>query len=370
MIQDMPAPIIASHDRAKSDTSTPDTTPVETYPCNAKVESSPGPSLHMSLPHIAVPVPMFAHQLFQPMPATVAPPPPYSTPPPDQPAYGYCDFLYHVGFMQGYFSDIKVNFPIQQTSYALHSIVLARSPFFYRRLLSSGGAEDGMGRLEIEVHGSHEALHTALGHLYRPLAQQDLCYIVSERPQVAAELLQLSDELELDLLQHQILLISTQNLNQHSVYFWISVLVAQTARKPWMDVLDYHIIQFLTSILPGQLDAFPTHSEEHEQIISLGSTTAATVAAKNPGVMDLVHIYAGLPTSYLKRCLEHKDLCVTNVLQRYVFATQVLRAREQMGQRDLSVAMQFQSKGDADILLVKRPSRMFGRWKPKDDDEP
>ncbi|KAI8142568.1 hypothetical protein BJV82DRAFT_145729 [Fennellomyces sp. T-0311] len=269
----------------------------------------------------------------------------------------------------GLFSDITVNVPALQKSYALHSLMLSRSSMLYRQLL--GLVHQHPPVIELDIAASPETIHTVLGHLYRPLTQHDLFFIVNEKPpQMCFELLDAAHELELDSLQNQIIHILPRSFNQNTILYWISTLLSQQQRRPWSDLVDQQIVHYLTSGLPRQLEGSPTstcdHSEEEDEV-KFG--TCVKLPDPTDGwhdtLDDWARLYAELPLEYLKRCLEHKELMVKDSVERYKFAKRVLHFREKMGKRGLAVMLQFSSSdSNTGILIVKKQASKFGRWRP------
>lgn len=237
----------------------------------------------------------------------------------------------------------------------------------YRRLV---GRQPHQTMLEIDLRVSPEAFHTIVGHLYRPLSQQDISFLTNEKPQVCLELLEAAQELELEKLQNQILHVLGQNLNQNSVFYWMAAVIHAVPHRRWVDVLDQHVLQYLVSVLPAQLGAFETdHDSEGDPSVCLGlrerPACSSLVKRNGQGATELAHIYASLPLQYLKRCLEHREL-VRDSIQRYRFAKQVLHFREQKGRRGLSVVLRFtgDNDGGSGIMIVRKQAYKAGRWDP------
>ncbi|KAI7857227.1 hypothetical protein BDC45DRAFT_533133 [Circinella umbellata] len=328
---------------------------------------------------------------------------------PDQ---NYCDYLYHVGFLQGLFSDITVNVPAVQKSFALHSLILTRSPILYRRLVNLGVHHHHQQHpliMDLDIAASPETIHTIIGHLYRPLTQQDLFFIVNEKPQICFELLDATQELELEALQNHILHVLGMSLNQNNVFYWISSLLStsqhylssstsqQQRKRLWTDLLDQQIVHYLTFGLPKQLIKKQSSSSSTSsppprvtapissftdelsssslQDVNFGTCVQvvdpSTTIEQGEGeecfddIMDAwARVYAELPLKYLKRCLEHKDLMVKSSIERYKFAKRTLYFRSQLGKNGLTVLLQFSRVNNSGILVVKKQSVKFGRWDP------
>lgn len=288
----------------------------------------------------------------------------------------------------GHFSDITVSFSSVQKSYALHRLILARSPMIYRRLMTDTRVQHEKF-LELDIAASFETIHTIIGHLYRPLGYQDLHFIVNENPHLAAELLDAAQEFELDMLSHHLLHLVQHCMNQNTVFFWMDAILSRQ-HQTWLDMVDHYIVHYLTVLLPHQLGSFSSSSPSQETSNDTSSSSSLrfgdctpVLSSKQPlddkatsSTMDLAQLYADLPVKYLKRCLEHEELAVgssstTTLIQRYHFALQVLQYREQKGKRELSVLMQFQREGqEPSILLVKKQALKLGRWQlPQDDND-
>lgn len=334
----------------------------------------------------------------------MTPPPPVPAfPYPEDASQSYCEFNYHTGFQQGIvhaqvmdddgwhyliislsgrFSDISVSFPVQGRTYALHRIIMARSPMLYRQMMvpTTAAGYHHVDLLNINIPGSSEALHTALGHLYQPLSMHGIEYIIlhtqSNQPTArrVCDLIQISDALELPLLHRQLIQIVQQHLSQDTIFSWMNELLrryhplgslsSQNGQKrsaKWMHVMDEIVTSFLIYTLPRQVlqthGHGPNHHWQHQQDASEeeeewanGGNGAAAVVATTPFFLgnnrinmiqgskkdmtlssdynEFVRMYAKIPLLYLKRCLEHKDFLSKNVLWRYAFAKRVLYERE------------------------------------------
>ena len=248
----------------------------------------------------------------------------------------------------------------------------------YRHLITDSRAQHD-NTLELDIAISLETIHTIIGHLYRPLGYQDLHFIVNENLHLAAELLDAAQEFELDMLLHQLLHLVQQCMTQNTVFFWMDAILSRQ-HQTWIEMIDQHMIHYLTVLLPHQMGNFASNETNDTNHTSLrfGDCTPV-LSSKQPldhyhtsSSMDLVHFYADLPIKYLKRCLEHDDLAAgssSTLIQRYHFALQVLQYREQKGKRGLSVLLQFQREGqEPNILLVKKQALKLGHWQPPQDD--
>lgn len=265
-----------------------------------------------------------------------------------------------------------MSFPVQGRIYALHRIVMVRSPMLYRELMAPSTANGYHGNLlHISIPGSSEALHIALGHLYRPLSMHDIEYLMvntqSHQPPIQhiCDLIQIADALELPLLHQQLIQIMQQHLNQDTIVSWMNelrrrhaFLSSQSDNKisaKWMRTLDEIIVHFLIHTLPCQLLQIHGNNTNHWQNgfeeeqnydddsatetllffgtipvnMIQGSNKCMTLSSNKTGRYDeLIHMYARTPLLYLKRCLEYKNLLSKSVLWRYTFAKRVLYERE------------------------------------------
>ncbi|KAI9308493.1 hypothetical protein BJ944DRAFT_156175 [Cunninghamella echinulata] len=261
----------------------------------------------------------------------------------------YCNYLYHVGFLQGHFSDITVSIPSIAKTFALHSLIVSRSPYLYKRLLELEQQDEGASLIELDYGTALvESFHTIFTHLYRPLSRQDITYFANEKPQVCLELIDLAEYLEIPLKETLLHAILSQGFNENSALLWslhlkpyiiidskISLKKSssneqQQYLKPWVRSIDEHLLQYLTRGLPTKLEAFTT-SVKMSGGFTIGKHQAHGYMASKTlplrGMTELAKIYAKLPWCYLKRCLENVDLPVQDSIQRYLFSKKVLQLR-------------------------------------------
>ena len=252
--------------------------------------------------------------------------------------------------------------PALQKSYALHSLILTRSSTLYRQLLGLSMHQHPV--IELDINASHETVHTILGHLYRPLAQHDLFFIVNEKPQMCLELLDAAHDLELDSLQSQLIHTLYRSFNQNNILYWLSAHIAHP--RPYSDLLDQQIVRYLTAGLPRQLEGSPTSTYDRNDEVKFGSCVhLLSTDGWHDAMDDWARLYAELPLDYLKRCLEHRELMVRDSVERYKFAKRVLYFREKLGKRGLAVLLQFSSSdANSGILVVKKQAPKYGRWRP------
>ncbi|CAO3622983.1 unnamed protein product [Cunninghamella blakesleeana] len=280
----------------------------------------------------------------------------------DTGSQAYCNYLYHVGFLQGHFSDVTISIPSISKTFALHSLIVSRSPYLYRRLLDlqQQQDEDESSFIELDYGPALiESFHTIFTHLYRPLSRQDIAYFANEKPQVCLELIDIAEYLEIplkDMLVHAIL---SQGFNENSALLWSMHLkqyiiidsttsfkkkatsssnnnntnsgnVDQQYLKPWVRSIDEHLLQYLTRGLSTKLEAFTT-SVKMSGGFTIGKHQAHGYMASKTlplrGMTELAKIYAKLPWCYLKRCLENPDLPVQDSIQRYLFSKKVFQLR-------------------------------------------
>ncbi|ORX60453.1 hypothetical protein DM01DRAFT_1404718 [Hesseltinella vesiculosa] len=309
----------------------------------------------------------------------------------------YCNYLYHVGFLQGNFSDITLSIPSIGKQFALHSLIMSRSPTLYRQLLAQTPSQEPMV-MTLEHKGiGEEAFQVVLTHLYRPLTHPELLYLVTERASLALEMMRLSDEWELplkDMLLHTLL---SHGQSEASAREWARLLAPHLENqtrdaKPllsWLRPLDDQLVQFLIRGLPAKLEAFSTSVRMSGGLLIGKHQANGYMASKTPalrGINDLANVYATLPWIYLKHCLEHPDLPVQDTIQRYWLAGKVLDRRVQLfgPQPPLMRILQFhdtdKNNEDADImsltLACASRQRQAGKWDPslydpvlEDDDD-
>ncbi|ORZ00387.1 hypothetical protein BCR43DRAFT_139603 [Syncephalastrum racemosum] len=276
-------------------------------------------TLFQSLP------PAMTHPLLPPPPP---PPPPPSIPPSftrssapipyDTHQSAHFDYLYHVGFVQGLFSDVTIAVNGLHETYASHSLILARSSVLYRHLRN---LDPNHRLLCLDLAISSESFCIILGHLYRPLSHHDITSFVTEKPHLCAELLDAAESLELDMLQNHFLHVIGQTMSQNNFFRWILLLRTYQNHPParWINELDTLLVRFLTRSLPQQFEK----GSIVDVSISFGSTNASgadMASSSNAGMLDLARVYSRLPLKYLKRCLEHPDLVIHGTLLRYRFA--------------------------------------------------
>ncbi|KAI8329677.1 hypothetical protein BC941DRAFT_442539 [Chlamydoabsidia padenii] len=251
----------------------------------------------------------------------------------------YCDFLYHVGFLQGRLADTFLTIPALNKTYSLHALVVARSPTLHRLLVSTDQQQQSTTktgnkyRLEItDMPGSviEEALYATLGHLYRPMMLPDIMYLFA-RPRVLLSILDVADYLDIQPLTMMIYDALGHEWNLETILFWLPYLSSSSSGASF----DYGV-HYLTLTLPQQLESFHYNGD----------------------YMDLAHVYAHLPPhGLLERCIEADQLPVRDPMQRLDFAKQVMALRKQWMEVDdgISVALRF-NHGEVTVRVIHPPS--------------
>ncbi|KAI9485185.1 MAG: hypothetical protein EXX96DRAFT_598200 [Benjaminiella poitrasii] len=361
---------------------------------------TPPPPLHQQQMPIPMPVPMINHLMPpHPPPPTFfhhppPPPPPQAMYPPDQAAVAaaaaaaaaagqYMDYGtaggYHpnMSFIPqgGYYSDITVYVPTLQKHYPLNTSILSRSPVLHQRIM-----EEQSNTLELDLYVLPETFHTIIGHLSRPLTPQEIMFIATEKPQMAIELLEASEELGLDPLLDAFMLALNQNLtNQKTAMTYIDAmepyqpLEGEEPRR-WVGTLEESIVLFMAKSLSTQLEAFSTLVKVSGNVVIGQVNACGYMPFRTPpmrGMMDLARTYAALPQHLMIRCLEHPALPVQDAIQRSYFAKKVLSIVEsnntfhqRKGEPHFMAVMRFE-KGLDTIAIVRQTNMKKGCWDPK-----
>lgn len=241
----------------------------------------------------------------------------------------------------GYYSDITVYVPTLQKSYALNTNVLFRSPVLYQRIM-----EEQSNTLELDLYVLPETFHTIIGHLNRPLTPQEILFLANEKPQIAIELLEASEELGLEPLLEAILLALNQNLNHQKIAMtYIDAMepyqpLEEEEPRRWVEALEEDVVSFMVKGLSNQLEAFSS-SIKVSGHVTIGQITACGyMPSRTPpmrGLMDLARAYANLPQHLMIRCLEHPALPVQDAIQRSYFAKKVLSIVSSMNQHNQNI---------------------------------
>ncbi|KAI8064607.1 hypothetical protein BC940DRAFT_305501 [Gongronella butleri] len=267
------------------------------------------------------------------------PPPPATTfypsrpmPPPPPPPHAFittdqelCDYLYHMGFVQGACTDTVVT--VGHCQKEAHALMLGRSPKLQQLLSAQGKKKKKQLSLgDAPLTATEEVVHTAIAHFYRPLHQQDILYLFA-RPRTLLGLLDFAAYLELHPLCAMIYDALNHEWTLDTIVFWLPYLElgasADTASVA-------HATHFLTAVLPAQLDAF----------------------GPDNNYIDLAHVYAHLPLPLLKRCIEHEKLTARDPMQRLHFAKQVLALRDDDGTK---ATLRFDD-GNVSVMLIPAQS--------------
>ncbi|KAI8997085.1 hypothetical protein BDB01DRAFT_18263 [Pilobolus umbonatus] len=352
----------------------------DNYPIQNSLPPLPIVQQHQQQMPIPMPVPMINHLMPHPHhqpPGFFHPPlpPPQPIYPNDQPNQQYMDYGGFVPSMrimqQGYYSDITVYIPTLQKSYALNKAFLSRSPVLYQRII-----EEQPSTLELDLYVLPETFHTIIGHLYRPLSPQEILFLANEKPQIAIELLEASEELGLEPLLDAMLIALNRNLNHIKVAMtYIEAMepyqpLEEEEPRHWVEALEEDVVSFMVRGLSTQLEAFFT-SVKVSGDVTIGQETAfGYMPTRTPpmrGFRDLARAYANLPQHLMIKCLEHPELPVQDVIQRSYFVNEVLKlANEiniQRGRDTLMAVMKFE-KGNVTLSIVKQTKLKKGRWDP------
>ncbi|ORX86394.1 hypothetical protein K493DRAFT_291290 [Basidiobolus meristosporus CBS 931.73] len=252
-----------------------------------------------------------------------------------------CTHLYQVGFLSGAFSDVILHVPKFSANnvYKLHSLVLARSPFFHHLLTTSLNPHELILNLE-DPNISDEGLVIALGYLYAGFPQLQINPTNALNVLATAYLLQLEDlcaistEVAKKNISRQTVLAYTQFVDQADGVGY----GAYTA-----DIRE-SCFDFLTGTLPKQTEAF--------------------ISGKSENYLSLVEAYVELPFDWLKRSIESQNLHIPSDMDRYNFAKEVVSRREKRrnaGKRNTageeSVVLAFGTKVGGRVTLVRKPPK-------------
>ncbi|KAK4519996.1 uncharacterized protein ATC70_010240 [Mucor velutinosus] len=351
---------------------------------------------HQQQMPIPMPVPMINHHLIHPHhqppnffhPAPPPPPPvPHQQPmyPTDPSQQQYMDYAgsggYHhpsMGYMhqQGYYpADITVYVPTLQKTYALNTSVLSRSPVLYQRIM-----EEQSNTLELDLYVLPETFHTVINHLTRPLTPQDILFLANEKPQIAIELLEASEELGLEPLLDALLLALNQNLHSQKIAMtYIDAMdpyqpIEEEEPRRWVEALEEDVVSFMVKGLSAQLEAFSTSVKVSGNVVIGQVNACGYMPSRTPpmrGFMDLARAYSALPLHLMIRCLEHPALPVQDAIQRNLFARKVLTIvssnntfHQRSSEPQLIAVMKF-DKGKDTIAVVRETGLKKGCWDPK-----
>lgn len=283
-----------------------------------------------------------------------------------------------------------MSIPSIAKTFTLHSLILSRSPYLYQRLIQ---LEDGATVIELDYGPvSPDAFQTIFTHLYRPLAHQDMTFLMNEKPQLYLELIGIAEYLELPLKEILLHVLLSQGFNNEtSALRWVHFLQPYATHSGWAKTVDDRLVQYLTRGLSTQLEAFSTSVKMSGGVVigknpTHGYMTSKTIPLR--GMTDLANLYATLPWIYLKRCLEHPDLPVQDTIQRYYFTKKVLHLRSStaiaQGEGLITVGLRFDGQqqqqqqqptntkkrfDDKDTMVMilslnKTPRRKQGKWDP------
>ncbi|KAI8641018.1 hypothetical protein BD408DRAFT_418949 [Parasitella parasitica] len=344
---------------------------------------------HQQQMPIPMPVPMINHHLIHQPPnffhPPLPPPPPQPMYPADQATGQYMDYAaagnggYHpsMGYMQqGYYpADITVYVPTLHKTFALNSNILSRSPVLCQRIM-----EEQSNTLELDLYVLPETFDTVINHLLVPLTPEYISFLANEKPQIAIELLEASEELGLEPLLNGLLVKLKRNL--HSLKTAKTYIDAMEPYQPlgeeeprrWVEALEEDIVSFMVKGLSSQLEAFSTSVKVSGNVVIGQVNACGYMPSRTPlmrGFMDLAHAYSTLPQHLMIRCLEHPALPVQDAIQRNLFARKVLTivsSNNTFHQRpsapQLIAVMKF-DKGMDSIAVVRETGLKKGCWDPK-----
>lgn len=238
--------------------------------------------------------------------------------------------------------------PTLQRSFTINSRILSRSPVLHQRIIED---QSNISTLELDLYVVPETFHLIMGHLSCPLAPHDILFYAREKPQIAIELLEASEELGLDQLLDAIFLALKQNLNQlkTAMIYVASMepyqpLESEDPRR-WVELLEEEVVSFMVKKLPIQLDAFSTNVKVTGDVMIGQISARGYMPSRTPpkhGLNDLAHAYAALPQHLMIRCLEHPDLRAQDAIQRSYFAKSVLSIVSNMNQHQHQQQQQHQ----------------------------
>lgn len=240
--------------------------------------------------------------------------------------------------------------------------------------------EEQSNTLELDLYVLPETFHTIIGHLNRRLTHQEIHFYASEKPQIAIELLEASEELGLDTLMEALLLALNQNLNhQKTAMTYIEAMapyqpLEEEEPRRWVEALEEDVVSFLVKGLSTHLEAFSTAVKVSGNVVIGQINACGYMPSRTPpmrGFMDLARVYAALPQHLMIRCLEHPALPVQDAIQRSYFAKRVLSIvssnnsfHQRQNQPNLMAVMRFEHGMDT-ITVVKESGLKKGCWDPK-----
>lgn len=264
--------------------------------------------------------------------------------------------------------------PALQKHYALNTSILCRSPVLFQRI-----REEQSNTLELDLYVLPETFHTIIGHLNRPLSPQDIMFLATEKPQIAIELLEASEELGLDPLLDALLVALNQNMNQKTAMTYIEAMepyqpLEEEEPRRWVETLEEDIVTYMVKGLSTQLEAFSTTVKVSGNVVIGTVNACGYMPSRTPplrGFNDLARFYAALPRHLMIRCLEHRSLPAQDVIQRAHFAKRVLSIvnsnntfHQRQDQPALTAIIKFE-KGHDTIAVVKQTQLKKGCWNPK-----
>lgn len=257
--------------------------------------------------------------------------------------------------------------------------------------------------LELDLYVLQETFNIIIGHLSRQITHQEIMFYATEKPQIAIELLEASEELGLDQLLEPILVALNQNLNhQKTAMIYVNAMepyqpLEEEEPRRWVELLEEDVVSFMVKGLSAQLDAFSTHVKVSGDFLIGQIRACGYMPSRTPpkhGLTDLARAYAALPQHLMIRCLEHPQLPVQDAIQRSIFAKMVLAMVDSMNQHQhqqlhqqqqhhhhhhqqqrqnqhssntsnhLMAVMKFENGKDT-IAVVRQTGLKKGSWDPK-----
>jgi hypothetical protein len=240
--------------------------------------------------------------------------------------------------------------------------------------------EEQSNTLELDLYILEETFLIIMAHLNRPLTHQDIHFYASEKPHIAIELLEASEELGLDPLLEALLLALNQNLNHQKTA--MAYIDAMTPYQPleeeeprrWVEALEEDVVLFMVKGLSTHLEAFSTAVKVSGNVMIGQINACGYMPSRTPpmrGFMDLARAYAVLPQHLMIRCLEHPALPVQDAIERSCFAKRVLSIassnnsfHQRQNQPNLIAVMRFEHGMDT-IAVVRESGLKKGCWNPK-----
>lgn len=257
-----------------------------------------------------------------------------------------CNHLYQTGFLGGLFSDVTVNVPnlLGGKAYNLHSVILARSPLFFR-LLAEPSTRGEVTLSFADQNINEDGLAIAIGHLYAGYSQHLVHFENATAVLAAAHLLELDDLASIAAEKIK------SDINRETI-LWYVKFVNQESGQPGYGRYTAEIrdvcFNYITKSLPRE-----TNDNEHIEIPK-GSSRHASVPSSPNGEPrpndDITSIFVQLPFHWLKLAIESSQFCIPSDMKRYQFAQNVISLREKV--RSMRVAKgELEGGGEESVVL-------------------